>query len=162
MAREEFWRRIDEIREKVRREIEEGGRNLHQQFTIVIGTIGSIAFAGLVLILQDQSTFKVPWGTLISGDWNFDGLVLLLATVSALSSFSVLASSFVGAGILSFDSKLGMFGYITGLVAVITFLLGVEVIVGDITTVGDNIFTGILVALGAGFLVSLWISWRDR
>jgi hypothetical protein len=164
----EEGRRAEEARrfhEKVRRLVRKRrleGQALHQQFTIAIGTLGGIAFAGLVLILQDQGPFTVRFGHILTAAQSFDALVVLLACVSILAMTSVLASSFVGADLVPFTSAIGWYGYGSGLTSIVGFVLAIDVIVNDVSPVGDTILTVLIVVIGVIMAVAFYLSLRER
>lgn len=149
------------------KEREDRGSLLHQQFTIAVGTVGAIVFAGMVLLLEDPTTFEKPPLPPnyfhIGAVTQFHLIVTGLGLLVVLSVFSVIATSFVGAGMVSHDSWLGWFGYGSGLATMLGLALAVSVILDDVTPTGGNIIFGAYGVLGVMLAFALAYGlWRQR
>jgi len=126
----EIEKRVKEILEKREKREAETGRLFHQQLIFAFGTMGAIAFAGLVLIVEDQTPFQSDFGT----------LVFLLSMASILAACSSIASIFGGAGYIKPLSPLGFFGYATGVLSFVCFLVAVVFVAIDVdASVGDAV-----------------------
>jgi len=148
---EEAYRRLEPLLRQIEKQRRERGMGLHQQFTIAVGTVGAIAFAALVLAIQDPKPFEVPSAPnaliQVTGQQWWHLLITALGVVCVFSVFSVLATSFVGADLVHFDSLLGWFGYGAGIVTMSGFLSAVALIVNDETNLGSIILGVVTVVL---------------
>lgn len=140
---------IDRLREQLEyyRQEEEKVKLLHQQLTITVGTIGSIAFAGLVLVLQNSHSFVHTNNILLTPHQSFDALILTLAMTSVLALFSVVATSIAGSGIVSGMGSLGEFGFVSGLLSVFGMMLGILLLVEDFSSPASDVLTAFIVIL---------------
>lgn len=151
--------RLNELRAKYDFIWEERGKLLHQQFAIAVGTAGAIIFAGLVLVLEDPSPFEKPPlppnPFNLTATFQFHLVISLLGLLIILSVFSVIATSFVGAGIIKTDSWMGWFGYSSGLATMLGLALAVVILLGDFTPSGSNDLLFAFGILGIIWVVAL-------
>ena len=138
---------------------EEQERTFHQQMNVVVGTMGAITFAGLILVLEHPQPFTVQNSIFLTPHQSFDLLILLMATVSVLSMLSALIAAMVGGGMLRAGSPAAYFSFIGGVLSVGGFAFSLEIIVGDFTFVGGNIFT---VVLAAVFILFVYVVWKSE
>ncbi len=131
-------------------------RLLHQQFAIVVGTLGSIAFAGLVLVLEKPSAFIYKNNILLTSHQSFDLLILMLSMTSALALFSVVAAPIAGSGMVKGTGSIATFGLTTGILSIVGMLFSILEMISDFSTTAANIFSVFLVVM----LVSLYIAVR--
>jgi len=154
----QFQKMMEELKRRFTQQQRLKGQILHQQFTIAVGTIGAIAFAALVLVLQDRAPFEQAATGLfgpISADEEFRLLLGGLGIVSILSAFSVISTSFVGAGMTHFDSLLGWAGYGEGIGSIFGFSIAVQWIVSDLSGRGGTILIILIFALSVLTVVGL-------
>lgn len=143
--------RIRELLEYYRKE-EEKGKLLHQQLTVAIGTIGSIAFAGLVLVLQNPRPFVYKSSIFLTPHQSFDLLILTLAMTSILALFSVMATSFAGSGIVRGTGSVGTFGFVTGMFSIMGMIFGIIQLIEDFSTPTFMILSVFILILFAIFV----------
>ncbi len=156
---ERFGKRAEKVAEelrRIRREGEEHGKGLHEQFTLAVGTIGAITFAALVLVIENPKPFVgtghiLPPMEVLHMMESFLGLVCLLSVVS------VLATSFVASGLVHFDTPLGWFGYSVGVASMCGFATAVVWVVGDVSGRGGEVLIAVFVVLFVAFFVALWL-----
>ena len=128
-----------------------------------MATVGAIAFAALVLVLQDQAPFRVVgvFAKHLSADQNFDALVLLLGIVSMLSIFSSLCLLLVSEGLATPTSFLGIFGFISALGSWTALLGAITDVVWAATPVGGEIIALSSIGLLALLFLGLWLAHRQ-
>ncbi|MDG7005565.1 MAG: hypothetical protein JRM86_01365, partial [Nitrososphaerota archaeon] len=112
-----------------RAEQREQGRLFHQQLTLVFGTLGAIAFAGLVLVLQDPKPFRLNGPKWLTPHQNFVVLVIILSIAIMLALFSCIATTFSAAGATKMLGPVGTFGYVGGLLSVVALLISMLLMV---------------------------------
>ncbi len=126
---------------------EKGGSQFHQLFTLVVGTNGAIAFAAMVLILEDPRPFTTKNDVFLTPAQSFDALVLLLALLIILSVVSSFCEMFAATGMVGVGGPVATFGLVSGALSLFGLLLAVVVIVIDFTWIGSTILAGIFVTL---------------
>jgi hypothetical protein len=140
--------------EQIREQGKEKGRLFHQQLTLVFGTLGAIAFAGLVLVMQDPSPFEHNGFPFLTPHQNFDVVVLALSVTILLALLSCIPTSMAAAGIVKMLGPVGKFGYATGLLSIVFLVLSILIMIGDVTPAGAYIFITALIVVLLAMLIA--------
>jgi hypothetical protein len=94
---------------------------------------------------------------LLTPHQSFDMLILTLAMTSILALFSVLATSFAGAGIVRGTGSVGTFGFVTGMFSILGMMFGIIQLIEDFSTPAFMIISVFaLILLVAFALVARW------
>lgn len=147
-------KRVAEL-EKEAKEAKERGRTFHQQISLTFGTMGSIAFAGLVLILQDPKPFLTNQFKFLSPHQNFDVVTLALSMVTILAMFACVATWFPAAGFIEALSPVEPFGYATGLLSIAGFVTISLIIVGDVSSTGSIVLVVAIIVVLVSFAAAV-------
>jgi|GEM_PF-2128550 hypothetical protein len=138
-------------------------REYHRQSVLVTGVLGSIAFAGLILVLQSPEKFSLELslsgvGTLLPHQYN-EILVFLLALTSFSSLIGSMASAEVGAVHRRKSSRfLPQFAALCLTIGLVSFAFVLPLLIFTIDLKLGGIFMvveGILL-LVSGFLTRGW------
>lgn len=136
----------------------------HQQLTIAIGTVGAIAFAGLVFIVQNRKPFTYStffcWQPYVclTPDQSVDILILVLAMTSILALVSTLLTSMAGSGFAPEHGWISFLGFLFGIVSLAGFIWADFMAVTAVIPVGAGIFE---VALLVVFIATALAFWKD-
>jgi hypothetical protein len=140
-------------------------KDFHQQGILIMGFLGGIAFAGLVLVISAKTTLESPQAsqTVISNgfksaDQYFNVLLVLLAIISVLSFYGSFAMLQVGSGRVSgkgetfFDwlALACMLGTMFGLMLLLYYLLLPFTVDGARDLLGVELGLGLIVLIGLG------------
>jgi drug/metabolite transporter (DMT)-like permease len=120
----------EEAKRKAKKADEEAVQRFHQYFGLTIGTLGGIAFAGLVLVVQKRSEFH-----------NFEEILILLGGAIVLAMFSALFATLAGSGTIHPDNPVAWLGFALGGISFGCLMFGVLTVVLD-----ANAFAGWIVA----------------
>ena len=138
--KEEILKRLEELR-KVRETQpnpidEEKGKDFYQLFCLTIGTFGAIAFAGVVLVIQNKADFS-----------DFTSIVFSLGATTILAMFSALFSILAGSRQISANSPHAWLAFGLGGVSFLCMIFGVLFAIKDSSSLAGWSVAGVIGAV---------------
>lgn len=134
-------------------EVEEGNRktrDFHAQSILVVGFLGGIAVAAMLLVIQAKSTFAVPnivFGFRLGADAYFHFIISLLALDTIIFAFSGFAMIFTASGMLKDKGLLKHFITVTFALGFCGFVIALMSMLNAVSKVGFWVAIGFIVVL---------------
>jgi len=139
---------------------ERPGSILHQQALSALGFLMGLILTSLVLILNDPTAFRVPFGSL-TGEQYLDTLVTYVAVVGVVSGVGVLAFLDVGGGLSETRGFVDRFGTVLFFLSVFGFMGTLPLILAPFTRYGAIVVLLLEVVLIGAYAIGRRLSARS-
>jgi len=133
---------------------------LHQQGLSALGFLLGLILTSLVLILNNPSAFRVPFGSL-TGEQYFETLVTYVAVVGVVSGVGVLAFLDVGGGLSQTRGFVDRFGTVLFFLSVFGFMGTLPLILAPFTRYGATVVLVLELTLVGTYAIGRRLSERS-